>query len=264
MAIAASKSILSEALDHRLKMYSLAAAAAGVSMLALGRPAQAEVVVTAKNLTVDNSNPSVYIKMTGEGGADFELVWVDGYPRRYFEITPLPGGEIVGVTPNTSFYASRLLGPGAVVGPLSPFGGQGGALIAATSRSSYTFCSQGPYGVYCHTTVLRSSHFGFWNPWQPPAYIGVRFTIDGRIHYGWIRLAANVGTLSDRITAYAYETEPDTPLIVPPASSDDADPNTVQEDHSLGKAAVGGPSLGMLALGAHGLPLWRREEALAY
>ena len=52
------------------------------------------------------------------------------------------------------------------------------------------------------------------------------------------------------ITAYGYETEPDTPLIVPPASLDDADPNTGQGDHSLGEASVSGPSLGMLALGA--------------
>jgi hypothetical protein len=40
---------LSEAIDHRTKMYAVAAAAAGVSMLALSQPAEAEVVVTKTN-----------------------------------------------------------------------------------------------------------------------------------------------------------------------------------------------------------------------
>jgi hypothetical protein len=38
-----SKLTLSEALDRRLRMYSLAASTAGVTMLALGQPAHAEV-----------------------------------------------------------------------------------------------------------------------------------------------------------------------------------------------------------------------------
>jgi hypothetical protein len=37
---------LSEAIDRRTKMYAATAAAAGVSMLALSHPAEAEVVVT--------------------------------------------------------------------------------------------------------------------------------------------------------------------------------------------------------------------------
>jgi hypothetical protein len=252
-----SKANLSEVIEYRLKSYSIAAAAAGVSMLALGRPAQAEVVVTAKNLPVVDGEP-VYIKMTGEGRADFELVEhsSSGFYTitQTWGITPQAGGEIVGVTPGASFYASRLLGPGVVVGPLSPFGGQGGALLRKYMRSSPGFCTI----YYCFTSTWIGN-YGFWTP-SGSAYIGVRFPIDGRIHYGWIRFSV----YPSEITAYGYETEPDTPLIVPPASSDDTYPNTGQEDHSLGEASVGGPSLGMLALGAHGVALWRRKETLAF
>jgi hypothetical protein len=231
-------------------MYSIAAGAAGVSILALAQPADAEVVVTPKNLTVVPGAP-VYIEMTGEGRADFELV-AQSFFSRTLEVTPLPGGAVVG----GSFlkWASRL-GPGAIVGPLAPFTG-GGVLLYRTHW--YTLCASN----YCHTIFVSS---GYWGADGSTAYLGVKFPIAGRIHYGWIRLAVtNWYPVTAHITAYAYETEPDTPLLVPPVPSDETDNDTKQEDQNISKASVGGPSLGMLALGAHGLPVWRREETLAY
>jgi hypothetical protein len=260
-----SKSTLSETLDRRLRMYSLAASAAGIGMFALAQPADAEVVVTPKNLTVVAGAPA-YIEMTGEGKADFELLANNSYGRKFVELVSLPPDDVLGVvggpiTSHGDFLAGRLT-PGAVVGPLVNFGGGvGGAFLAASStywRSIYI-------GSSVWYPIRYTSAWGLWPANASTAYLGVKFPVAGRLHYGWIRLAVtNWSPVTAHITAYAYETEPDTPLIVPPASSDDADPNTVQEDHSLGKAAVGGPSLGMLALGAHGLPLWRREETLAY
>jgi len=248
-----SKSILSETLDRRLKMYSLAASAAGVSILALAQPAHAEVVVTPKNLTVV-AGASVYIDMTGEGRADFELVDHNSYPR-YLELTPLAGREVVGIELYnerfSDFFASRL-GSGAIVGPLAPVGGGSGAFLALSFI--YGTC----FSEICVTGVGSA---GFWNREDTTAYLGVKVPIAGRIHYGWIRLAANfdifTGANSAHITAYGYETEPDTPLVVPPVPSDETDNSAKQEGQNISEDSVRGPSLGMLALGAHGLALWR-------
>jgi hypothetical protein len=252
-----SKSILSEALDQRLKMYSLAAAATGVSMLAFGRPAHAEVVVAPKNLTVAAGAP-VYIEMTGEGRADFELVADDSVPGTLLEIVPLPEGEVLGnATLHGDFLASRL-SPGAVVGPLAPFGGGGAVLAAANTYPKLTWISSGTGGVW--GTVISVIPFGFWASNTSTAYLGVKFPVAGHTHYGWIRLEATILyplPVTAKITAYGYETEPDTPILVPPVPADDTDNNTKQDDQNNGKASVGGPSLGMLALGAHGLALWR-------
>jgi hypothetical protein len=240
---------LSEVLEHRLKSYSIAAAAAGVSLLALAQPADAEVVVTPKNLTVAAGAP-VYIEMTGEGRADLEIV---ANSSRFYEaliIAPLPGGEAaIHLSPLNIYDVSRLV-PGAIVGPQIQFDSTGNDAVLA-GFYSYTVCGS--------DTCASGIYFlGVWPANGSSAYLGLKFGIAGHVHYGWIRLAVtSLHPVAAKITAYGYETEPDTPIVVPPVPSDDADPNTVQEDHSLGEASVGGPSLGMLALGSNGLALWR-------
>ena len=62
---------LSETLEHRLRSYSMAAAAAGVGMLALAHPAEAEVVITHKVIPVNNG--TVSIDINHDGIADFQL-----------------------------------------------------------------------------------------------------------------------------------------------------------------------------------------------
>ncbi|MFK7884756.1 MAG: GC-type dockerin domain-anchored protein [Phycisphaerales bacterium] len=44
-------------------------------------------------------------------------------------------------------------------------------------------------------------------------YVGVSFEIESRIHYGWIKLIRS-GQGSAGIVAWAYESEPDTPIVV--------------------------------------------------
>jgi hypothetical protein len=59
------------------------------------------------------------------------------------------------------------------------------------------------------------------------------------------------------VTAYAYETEPNTEIFAGLTKEPSAKlqlPENIQNQS--------GPSLGMLALGAEGMQMWRREEAL--
>jgi hypothetical protein len=55
-------------LNRQLGLYSLAAAAAGVSMLALAQPAAGEVVITRKTIPIGSL---VYLDMNHDGVADF-------------------------------------------------------------------------------------------------------------------------------------------------------------------------------------------------
>src|SRR5260370_16654892 len=72
------KTNLSQTVDHRMKLYSVAAAAAGVSMLALAQPAEGEVVVTRSNIPIP---PSYYggtqylvpIDLNNDGITDFSF-----------------------------------------------------------------------------------------------------------------------------------------------------------------------------------------------
>jgi len=63
--------------------------------------------------------------------------------------------------------------------------------------------------------------------------------------------------ISSEILAYAYETVPDKPIVARIPQETSADTETQQEGQNFG-----GASLGMLALGADGLALWRRDETL--
>ena len=97
-------------------------------------------------------------------------------------------------------------------------------------------------------------------------YLGLEFQIKGRTHYGWARLTFEDGVLSATLTGYAYETI---------AGKSIRAGLTKSTAHESGEVDFGpGPfmtvpipvapqpaSLGMLALGAQGMPLWRRRES---
>jgi hypothetical protein len=53
--------------------------------------------------------------------------------------------------------------------------------------------------------------------------MGVRFSVNGETHYGWIRLKVpNILLSVTEIISYAYETTPDTPIIAGQISGNDA------------------------------------------
>jgi hypothetical protein len=88
---------------------------------------------------------------------------------------------------------------GQVIGPMinarSEFGP---SCLMAASRFSL-----GEFG-----TSFRSSN-GLWLN-ATNRYLGIKFYIDGEIHYGWARLNASPGHAT--LTGYAYETEPNKPI----------------------------------------------------
>jgi hypothetical protein len=100
-------------------------------------------------------------------------------------------------------------------------------------------------------------------------YLGVSFIIRGKTHFGWARLTVHDKghAITAVLTGYAYETIPNKPIITGKTKGPDDDSVEQQNDPGPG-ASLFGPipetpqpaSLGMLALGAQGVPLWRRKE----
>lgn len=244
-----AKASLSENIDHRLKLYSAAAAVAGVSMLALAQPAEGEVVVTKKNIPINVGSPA-FVDLNKDGIADFEFSVTTFRTNRSSHLNvkeiakPLTGGKVVGghLGSLPGPYASALV-RGARIGPSAHFSSASGQ-ITIQRLSAYASGGGRSYGNWSYYS--GKNHF-----------LGVRFLIKGETHYGWIRLALGSGrsTVPSSVNGYGYETIANKRISAGIPSKNSADNQTPE---NVGRP--GSPSLGILALGADGLALWRREE----
>ncbi len=249
-----TKSTLSETIEHRTKLYSIAAAAAGVSMLAMVQPAEGEVVITKKKIPIPISSyffppHPVPISLNNDGVNDFSF---ELYTFAYHSFNddlymkPLEGGAVVGATGSKgNFYASALA-RGAKIGPSAHFSSKGEATIERA------------HGFNASSNYSRKL-YGNWGGNPANRYIGVKFLIDGATHYGWVRLTVTTepSGVAATITAYAYETTAHKPILAGIPEKDSA--NTLAEPRG---ESLGRPSLGMLAAGANGLAVWRRDDTV--
>ncbi len=234
----------------QISLYSLAASAAGVSVLALAYPAEGSVVVTQANATVAYGSP-VFIDMNGDGKNDFEFsVARGGYDHSFYKtlnVIPLGGGRPVGGARGSIGPYGSALASGAKIGPSAHFSSsiaRGQVMLERTNgfvSGSSRYTAYGPWGV--------QGTYGHYR------YLGVKFLISGQTHYGWIKiLVSRSNGFQGFIQEYAYETVANKSLTAgqTQASSPDSSAN-------MNKLEQRGPSLGMLAAGADGLSLWRRQ-----
>src|SRR5260370_15846218 len=251
-----AKATLSETIDHRAKLYSVAAAAAGVSMLALAQSAAAEVVVHGTNLPI-NPSPSnftsVPLDINRDGIADFNFS-LSSFAYHSFNAdlfgTAAAGNAVVGNKGPVFAYAA-VLARGAKIGPSAHF----------TSSARGFDMIERSHGEAISSTFYSRKLYGNWSGNPPNRYIGVKFLIDGETHYGWVRFSVTSGPhrpISALITAYAYETVANKRILAGiPQGSASTQADTQAEN-------LGHPSLGMLAAGTAGLALWRRGGTFVY
>jgi hypothetical protein len=259
-------------LNRQIGQYSLAAAVAGVSVLALAAPVAGEVVVTKKTIQIPVSSSDmphpVRISMANNGVNNFSFS-LASFPANG-STYPLRDLIVYGASSNAnpevaccSLHAyAPALQRGARIGPSAGTVGFGGGY--ANIERTYA----GP--------IVRGLR-GSWGGNPKDRYVGVRFWISGKTHYGWIRLTVKTSTdphgprLTATITGYAYETVANKPILAGTAATEST---TSAEVASKPTAQVitpknlvptnfqnqAGPSLGMLAAGSDAMPLWRREE----
>lgn len=229
--------------NHQLQMYSLAAGAAGVGLLALSAAAHAEIVYTPADVTITAGGVHSYaVDFAGDGVSDLVISAVSRLS--------------IDASGATSKIFARAAQGNGVVG----YGHRAGALTAGqTIASARKF--KGSSMAFLHT--LADSIASLGGQWAnvKNRYLGVQFQMSGQTHYGWVRLSV-VGSqrpLSAKLTGYAYETEANTAIIAGKISgTDDASLAPVVEP-AMKTAPV---TLGALALGAPAIEFWRRRETV--
>jgi hypothetical protein len=242
---------LSKSIDSRLKAYGMAAAAASVGLLALAEPAQSEVVITVKNIPIPRCDGldscPVKVDLNNDGIADFSFTLGSyGYGQNVnaqLFVKPFTGGGVM--APGTGGLAFALV-RGAKIGPSAQFGNPSGLFLEKTNYSTL-------YRSATHQFV------GYWGGNHPNRFLGVKFLIHGKTHYGWVRVTVKTSKhapMSAEITEYGYETVANKSCGAGLAGQNASETDGLNEE----QASKNGASLGMLALGADGLPLWRRDD----
>ena len=229
-------------LDRNLVAYVAAASAVAAGIMAAADTAEASVVYTQANLAFSN-NQDCRLDLNGDGVADFVL--------RDKVIDHSSGHDIV----------LSVLGQAAGNSVMGIVSNNGRAFADARNQGAkISFAAGLPFGILgAFSSSCAGNHyvFGRWVNVQNK-YLALKFVVDGEIHFGWARLSVHVNSefLNAYLTGYAYETVPGK-AIVAGQTSDVAENAGALEDFAL--PSVPPPSLGLLALGADGVSIWRRE-----
>ena len=225
------RSQLSNDTQKQLKSYALAATAAGVGALALAKPAEAKIVYTPAHQKLA-IRTNFYIDLNHDKINDF----------RFFIYT---GGLTCAMKPRTcspwdgaDMFAYPQVKGNALVGKL-PFGSalKSGVKVGPTDTFNTSRGIMGGVDFF----EQHLSYSGPWansGKWLKNRYMGFKFTIKGKAHYGWARFNVRIfrdpySTVKAVMTGYAYETIPNKAIVT---------------GKTTGDAAVG-PTLGQLAAG---------------
>jgi len=225
--------------ERHLSAYAVAASAAGVSALALAGPAEAKVVYTPTHVVMNSSNDIYHpLDLNNDGVKDFSFTayaWT-------------------GMSSQEAFLRCRSLGTNRVLGGPTSVRGRGdeaafppGIRIGAGGHYPSHISMALPYSV--------QGRSGFQGPWAKHGkgvkdrYLGLRFAINGKTHYGWARLNVKIGYdigvyIKATLTGYAYETVPNKAIITGKTKG----PDVVTAEPA---------SLGHLARGSSAIPAWR-------
>jgi len=239
--------------EQQLSWYAMAAAAAGVGILA-SQPSAAEIVYTKAHRQI-TPNSTIKLDLNHDGITDFSLR--DAFSQSNFSsfgrLSVLPIGQknqIRGHTVSNRAYASALFGGGRV-GPNGQFLPASG-MMAATS---FLGGARRPGSATCTGAWANVSH----------RYLGLKFIITGKVHFGWARLNVTVTYQATYavLTGYAYETVPNTPIVTGQTKGSAGDGRGADQSTtaSFGPSMQPSASLGLLAQGARGLDIWRKRPA---
>ena len=252
---------LSESTNRQLNKYALAAGAAGVGLLALVPPSEAKIIYTPAHIHIKVNGGLVELDLNHDGINDFQFsdYFYPGTPVRHPSY--VPQFSSLNVAPDQQanrvvaarhsgylWYCAAPLRKGVTVGPHNHFQRGGSNLPMINYQSGIP--------INCR-----------WQPrLRPSAYFGLKFVVNGQIHFGWVRIkaAATGSGFPAIITGYAYETIAKKPIITGKTTgTDDVEKYDPGSGAFLTNPIPDTPqpaSLGMLALGAQGVPLWRRKE----
>jgi len=241
-------STLSPALSHRLNLYALTASAAGVSLLALVQPSEARVVYTDTH-NVIRTNGIYGLDLNHDGIIDF-LIQERGFLFSSSGYNGLRAKEAFGNAVEGSNGIAAALSQGARIG-------SGQQFISSTNSFGEAL-----FNVAC-SVDSGCSTVGKWGNVRN-RYLGLRFRIDGKTHYGWARLSVEVQghKITAVLTGYAYESIPGRAIYAGQTNGADSlqsEPSESVAPDSTSRQTLQPTSLGRLALGAGAVPPSRRQ-----
>jgi hypothetical protein len=228
-------STLSDSVQHHLNLYALAANAAGLGMLTLPQSAEAKIVYTPAKIHVFGY-PCIPLDVNHDGNPDF---WFCGVYNGTDCVTSVelgidPQSDLDNAVWDRGSDNAAALRSGARVGRGKPFSRQWLLMGAVSVRGGECTSHQ--------STVFR----GQWEnrgKGVTNRYLGLKFQIKGKTHYGWARLTfpgGFYGVSQTTLTGYAYETTRNKPIEAGETKGPDV--VVVQPDTAHG-------TLGRLAMG---------------
>jgi hypothetical protein len=242
---------LSESVHQQLNKYALAAVVAVVSVLALRQPSEAKIVYTPVNIRIA---PHQYynLDLNHDGVTDFTISnGFGGICSKFIAVSELPayGNSVIS---NGTFPAALM--QGALIG-------HGQSFFEGSQRMAFAI-------------LMPQCRYVVEGPWAnvTDRYLGLSFRRNGRTHYGWARLNVQweyhmfSGFFASTLIGYAYETVADKSIIA--GQTKGVADDSREEDFGPG-ASLTNPildtlqpaALGVVALGAQGVPLWWRKES---
>ncbi len=244
---------LSESIHQQLSMYALAASAAGVGILATAQQAEAKIVYTPANVKIVQNGGLITFDLNHDGIPDFGLSnkFTSFSSNELWTLNAVQARQANEIREGLPCYEEELcaaaLPKGAKIGLKGQFQQDPRSGLLMIQLAICDSCSNN-------------------GPWLnvKQAYLGLKFVIKAKTHFGWARvqLSHNMsGPIQATLTGYAYETIPGKPIIAGATKGPDdgAEPAPASIKTHTPKPAT----VGMLALGAPGLSIWRREEPAA-
>jgi hypothetical protein len=189
-------------------------------MLALSPLAEAKIVYTKTHLVIAGAE-RYNLDLNRDKITDFSVVnfFTTTCPDSCFQalyLKPAAGNSAVGSVKSFVHFAAALK-KGSKIGPKAHFLAGSAAMLEAFSTQS----SVGPW----HNVKNR--------------YLGFKFRIKGKIHYGWARLnvtGSGLGTIVATMTGYAYETIANKPIV---AGTIKGTEDSLDQSGTLGSLALG-------------------------
>jgi len=267
-------------LEKNVFAYAAAATAAGAGMLFSAPLAESKIVYTPAHVNLQNRS-SFPLDLDHNGIIDFYLV-------RHFAKSSMSTSQSVmsvchvpatslGLRCSTAASATNALNAvRAVAASTSRHSFAAAALVkGAKIQRGNRFLNKVPVFMgekkfYFGTNGSTGS--AWFGPWMNKGkgvrnrYLGLKFKINGKFHFGWVRLTITTpqkkAEFTATLTGYAYETIPNKGIVAGqtkgPDQSDDRAPTL-----TLTAPPHTPATLGLLALGTPALTIWRRQKIFA-
>jgi hypothetical protein len=216
--------------------------------LASAQLGEAKIVYTPAHVSI-GINSMVHLDLNHDGVQDFTFVdkFVTNATGKFGSLSVVPtrrANEAWGYVSQGGQFASALPAGWLIAASTHFHRGADFMAGASTQRGGQSYCN-----------------FQWGN--TPNRYLGLKFSIKGKTHFGWARLSVSCGGggVTATLTGYAYETVPGKSLRTG-QKKDDMDEGAAvgQKGPAVSDIRVSElATLGRLASGAEGLVAWRRR-----